>query len=372
MNRKSVLILICTLSLMAGCEIFTGSTQSGNRLPTVSHTPAANAAASSALPVKAGGGSQRVVASTSGSSAQETCPAPVGWTLYQMRLNETIYSVALRANVGAADLLRANCQTNPAAFSAGVWLYAPPEAANTAADTLLPLSISALVVDPQEAAAGDMITLAWKAQGPVVRVRAGWLYGGQFIEQASGLPAVGVWQAPVPADGRSAITYEIRVSDGLHEVAAQTAVRVRCSDRWFFNPAPGECPTPSLVTTFVEQRFERGIVVYVPALGVHYVLIGGQAGRLVPDTYQPGMPLAALPAGTAIPAGYHQPDGPIGAMWLAVDDGTRAGLGYAAGDALRYVGFMQRAPGDTVYFSAGVGGVYRLVEGSAWQFLAVQ
>jgi hypothetical protein len=112
------------------------------------------------------------------------------------------------------------------------------------------------------------------------------------VQEVDNLPTIGTWALPVPADGREAITFMLRASDGLHEVAAQTTVQVRCPESWFFTPAPPGCPTPPLITTFREQQFERGTIVYAPALGVHYVMVAGQSALRVADSFVPGMPLS--------------------------------------------------------------------------------
>ena len=123
------------------------------------------------------------------------------------------------------------------------------------------------------------------------------------IQEADHLPQVGVWQLQVPADGRETITFTVRASDGLHEVAAQTTVQVRCPEGWFFNPQPSGCPLPSLVTTFYEQPFEHGTIVYIPALGVHYALVSGQPARQIASTFLPGM----CPRSTSCSTWRHHP-----------------------------------------------------------------
>lgn len=368
MTRSIRIVVLGALLTLAGCAVFTGPDEAA-RLPTVSQAAGTDAAA---LPARDAGESQdklAVAGPVVAPPAGESCAVPAGWVPYQLQLNETVYSVALRATVSAEDLLRANCTASPAAIRAGSWLYAPPEVAASAPQTVLPLGISALVVNPAEAAAGEPVTLAWKAQGPVVRVRAGWLAGEQFIEAATGLPVVGAWQMALPVEACGSVTLVVRASDGLHEVAAQTTVRVRCDEGWFFDPAPAECPAPPLVTTLIEQRFERGVMIYAPALGTHYALVNGRASQRLPDDY--ALELAAA-SGVILSAGLTEPTGAIGAAWRS-EAALRVALGYATGEATRYMGLMQRAPGaahETLYLSAGGGGVYRFVEGGAWGMVA--
>ncbi|MBN1200555.1 MAG: LysM peptidoglycan-binding domain-containing protein [Anaerolineae bacterium] len=302
---------------------------------------------------------------------QAACTVPAGWRPYQLALNETIYSLAARANVSVSDLLASNCLTTATGLRDGSRLYVPPETAASRPQTSLPLGISALVANPGTVPAGGLVTLAWQAQGPVVHVRLGWVYRRQFIEQANGLPPVGVWQVSVPTDGRESITFEVRISDGIQEIAAQTTVQVMCPESWFFTPTPSGCPSEPLVTTFHEQRFESGTIVYVPALGVHYVLPDNQPAALVQATFVPGMPLKDAALDSTVPAGMMQPVGPINYAWGG-DEKRRAALGYAIGPETRGMGMLQRtvsAAGETVYFSVGSGQVIAFADGQAWQII---
>lgn len=303
--------------------------------------------------------------------AQSACPIPAGWNAYQVQINETVYSIAAQAGISAADLIRANCASTAATFRAGGWLYVPPGTRAAAPHTLLPLGISAFIADPLVVPAGGTVRFAWQAMGPVVGVRLGWVYGDRFIEEAVGLPAGGGWQVQVPADGRTSITYMIRVSDGLQEVAAQVTIGVMCPEGWFFSPPPADCPLPALATTLHEQSFERGSIIYVPALRVHYVLLTGQPTWQVADKYVPGMPLREPDPTAVIPAGLREPSGPIYYAW----HGLAGELGYATGDEQTYAGMHQRAvsaSGETLAFSATWGRVVVITPGGAWQVVVAQ
>jgi hypothetical protein len=360
MLRKRTLLplLVCFLT---GCVFGAGPEIPGQQ-PTVP-SAAAQSGSKDAMP-------QKIHSQT---AQRSPCPAPEGWYVYQMQLNETLYSLAARAQVSVDEMLRQNCLNKAVDLSPGSWVYAPAEAFRLAPQTFLPLSISALVADPEMATAGGTVNLTWNAQGPVIGVRVGWVYNDQFIEEAANLPAVGTLALPVPTDGRESITYMVRISDGLHEVAAQTFVHVRCPESWFFLPAPSGCPTPPLITTFHEQRFERGIIVYAPTLGQHYVMINGQPAVRLPDTFVPGMPLTD-PSDVEIPAGFFRPSGPLDYAWHS-DDTLHGVLGYAISGEMIYPGMFQRAVsplGEIVYFSASDGQIYRFASGQAWQIVTPQ
>jgi hypothetical protein len=61
-------------------------------------------------------------------------------------------------------------------------------------------------------------------------VRIGWLFNGQFYEQAANLPAAGIAELTVPDDGRDAVRFMALASDGANEVAALAVVQVLCPE----------------------------------------------------------------------------------------------------------------------------------------------
>jgi hypothetical protein len=350
---KGIMIsAIIAALLLAGCAgLTTGQTPRLAAQPA--NAQADQSAAYSPIRLASGAGQTRF-----------TCPIPAGWVAYHVALNETIYSIAARAAVAADDLLRANCFPTGYAVKAGTWLAVPSQAAVTSPQTFLPLGVASFSADVREVPAGGTVTLAWQAQGPVVAVRLGWLYGDQFIDEAQGLPAAGAWVLRVPDDGRESITYVLRAGDGVEEVAAQTTVSIRCGEGWFFSPAPPGCPLPPLVTTFEEQSFERGSIAYIPALRVSFLLVHGYPGHEIADTFTPGMPLTDPALKAFIPVGLTQPRGAINLAWRSDKDWQAARM---------YTGMHQRtisADGsEVIYFSTSGGAVYRFAEGQAWQVI---
>jgi len=356
--------------LLTGCSL--DGPQQAARFPTVAQPVAAKVAP--VVPASLLSGAPAANTGPVLAPPQTTCPIPTGWLPYQMQINETVYSVAARANLSAAGLLETNCLSATAAVGSGTWLYVPPQAVSSRPQTSLPLGIGAFVADPLAVPAGGTVRLAWQAVGPAVRVRVGWVYQDQFIQEADNLPQVGLWQIQVPADGRETMTFAVRASDGLHEVAAQTTVQVRCPEGWFFNPQPSGCPLPSLVTTFYEQPFEHGTIVYIPALGIHYALVPGQPARQIANTFLPGMPLKDPALDTAVSAGLRQPTGAINYAWRS-DEALRTALGYALGEPSIYTGLFQRAvtaSGETIAFSAASGQVYTMTLDGAWSLITPQ
>jgi len=301
-------------------------------------------------------------------AAAQGCLHPAGWRAYAVGTDETAESIAARFGLGVGDLLAANCLGNSAGVVAGRVVYVPVAQAGVSLQTILPLGVSAFAAEPPIAAPNSTIRLTWQGQGAIATVRIGTLFGGQFYEEYSALPASGFVEVSVPDDGRASLTYVILVGDGREgsaEISAQTTVRVLCQEAWFFDPAPSACPSAPIVTAFHEQRFERGAIVYLPALGLHYVLVAGQEAVTLPDVFVPGMP--PQDAGMVVPPGFYPTQGAIHYIWR--QESVRAALGEAVSAELTYMGMMQRSAdlsGVQVYFSAASGHIYRTGTGLVW------
>lgn len=348
--RKLELLIILMIVLLAGCNLDDeiDSTSTPVKEPTLSDTAVQN--------------TSKLVAA---SAPVQNCIHPAGWAAYQVQVNENLFTLGTRYGVSVEELMAGNCLTDVTMVTTGSFVYVPSTQLIAPPQTILPLGISAFIVDPVIAPAGSMVTLIWQGQGAVMNVRAGWLYNGQFIEEANHLPVAGSIQLPVFDDGRDSMTFMVRVSDGVQEVAAQSVVNVKCAEGWFFAPEPKECPTAPLVTTFREQRFERGTMVYVPVLGIIYVMISGMEAIRVQDEYIPGMPL--FDGLYRAPDGFYQANGPIYYIWRK--DGIREALGYPIEPEIDYLGMLQRtvtSGGETVYFSSSNGYVYQMNKGAAW------
>lgn len=294
-----------------------------------------------------------------------TCVHLAGWREYRVGKDDTPELLALWFGTSVEELLNGNCLSDPISIVPDSVIYVPYTQQVASVQTVLPLGVSAFVADPMVVPPGGKVKLYWQGQGTVQSVRVGWIYNGLFVEQANQLPSSGMIELEVPADGRDHMTFLVSVSDGTHEVAAQTTVQVLCKESWFFAPVPANCPTPPLVTNFREQHFERGTIVYIPALGIHYVMVAGQEAVMVKDEFVPGMP--PYDGQVQIPPGYSVPQGAIYYIWK--NEGIRNALGFAISEAVEYPGMLQRTVnslGEIVYFSASSGHVYRIGEGIVW------
>ncbi len=288
------------------------------------------------------------------------CVYPAGWQALTVGLDDTLMAIAARYGVTTEALRTANCLTDEVVT--GQRLYVPARQYGTGGpQTVLPLSITGLTAEPALVSPGETIRVQWTTQGALREVHLGRVVNGQYVGIASGLPAVGELDIIAPADGRDRVELVLLVRDGLGEVQARTRARVRCSESWFFDPAPGGCPTPVLQTVFEEQHFEHGALVHVPALDTHYLLVRGQEAVALPDEYMPGVSSlenADSPFLTAVAIHY---------VWSR--DEVRAVLGLPIGPPRRYMGQLQRELGsqeELVYLSAASGHVYRFGNGVVW------
>ena len=183
--------------------------------------------------------------------------------------------------------------------------------------------------------------------------------------------AVGIRRIPKPISEK---VEQERSCDHKGPGPEKPGVQIRCPQAWFYAPAPVGCPFPPLVTLFQQQTFERGVIIYLPALRVHYVFVAGRGVRQMADTFVPGMPLKDAALEAAIPAGLRQPTGAIFYAWRS-DQALQAALGYAVGDVQTYTGMHQRAvssEGETVSFSAGSGQVYQVLPDGTWLSITPQ
>jgi hypothetical protein len=364
MWRIVSLLTLALLLFAVGCTVKKNTVQADDALsfkkaaaPTTNMQPASQV-------VLASFSSQRTVPPNM--IARQGCVYPAGWQAYQVQDKETAEQIAAAVGLSLQDLLQANCLSFTTDVVMGRILYLPAPQQNVSAQTILPLSVSAFVVDPPIAAPGDKVRLIWQGQGPIHTVRLGTVFDGRFYEAANNLPESGFIEVTIPDDGRDTITFMVRVgSGGDREIAAQTSVQIVCPVDWFFAPRPAGCPSDLLTTTFHEQHFEHGTIIYIPALGILYVMVTGQEAVMVTDEYVPGMP--RRDSSIIIPAGFHETTDSILYIWR--HDAVRNALGYALDEAQEYPGMMQRTvnpSGEVIYFSASSGHVYRVGKGLVW------
>ena len=234
--------------------------------------------------------------------------------------------------------------------------------------------IEFFTTDVVAAAPGSSINLFWStrnvANASIYRVDV----SGQRTQ---------VWN--VPADSRLAVStrrsdrgqvdFVLSVGDGPLTVEQPLAIPLSCPDQWFFIPAPDDCPVgPAQETPLIEERFERGRMIYVGQSNIVYALFNDgfePAWVSIENRYDPAIhpefEETFLP-----PPGFVQPIGILGFAWRR--DIVRNRMGLALDPEVKYEGNYQTAntlSGDqNVYVSSADGTVLQLLpDGSAWQII---
>lgn len=224
------------------------------------------------------------------------------------------------------------------------------------------------------AAPGSSITLFWSTRN----VASASIYQLDRSGQRSQ-----VWN--VPADGRlnvqtrradrGQVDFVLSIGSGPLAVEQRLAIPLSCPDQWFFIPAPDDCPTgPPQETTVIEERFERGRMLYIANTRQVYALFNDGfepawvsfENRYDP-TIHPEFEETFLP-----PPGFVQPVGILGFVWRR--DLVRSRLGLALEPEARYDGTYQTAltpaGSENLYVSSADGTVLQLLPGGAgWQII---
>jgi hypothetical protein len=190
-----------------------------------------------------------------------------------------------------------------------------------------------------------------------------------------------VWN--VPPDGQLVVTtrrsdrgqVDFVLSIGEDVENQRLTIPLSCPDQWFFIPVPDDCPTgPPEETRMIEERFERGRMVYIAATNAVYVLFNDgfePAWIAFENRYDPAVH-SEIEESFLPPPGFSQPIGILGFVWRR--DLIRNRLGLALDPEVKYDGSYQTAltpsGADSLYLSSADGTVLQLLpEGSAWQII---
>jgi Tol biopolymer transport system component len=205
-------------------------------------------------------------------------------------------------------------------------------------------------VMPKEVAPGDVVTLRWEARGdratlcPSARFT---LFDESDCREA---PVSGSTTFTIPQDvgGNPFIDWILRVeASGVAEPAVwQVTVALKCDRTWFFSDEPqaGICPREPVETSAAIQRFERGTMFWLQALG-RYVILSetpdadeGTQGRV---TYvsDPLDVIEDTSASVEAPEGSYAPKSGFGLIWrgdVRGVPGYREALGWALAPEFGY------------------------------------
>jgi hypothetical protein len=206
------------------------------------------------------------------------------------------------------------------------------------------------VVDP-----GDEVVLAWEAVGE----RAILCPSARFVlftrDDCRLISPKGriTYTIPLEATGFQFIHFSLTAqAEGVPGSSPwQVSVALKCRLKWFFSEEPqaGICPTEPIELAAVAQRFERGTMIWLEALGRYYVLdpalvheqdVRKRLGvfldplEAVQDTFSEVSP----------PEGFYAPAGGLGLVWrgdLGDSAGYREALGWALAPEFGYDAILQ-------------------------------
>lgn len=228
--------------------------------------------------------------------------------------------------------------------------------------------------DALAAAPGSSINLFWStrntANASIYRLDR----SGQR-SQVWNVPADGRLAVPTRRSDRGQADFVLSIGEGPLRVEQLLSIPLSCPEQWFFIPAPEECPVgPAQETRLIEERFERGRMLYIAATNQVYALFNdgfAPAWIAFENRYDPAVhpefEETFLP-----PPGFVQPIAILGFVWRR--DVVRNRLGLALEPEARYEGSYQTAltlAGENhLYVSSVDGTVLQLLpEGRAWQLI---
>lgn len=227
------------------------------------------------------------------------------------------------------------------------------------------------VADP-----GQSIELSWSSSQAMSVTLWHLLPSGQFGSWWDVAPT-GSMTYTIPPEYRHHIDFMLFASNPAgYWVSASLSVTLTCPDNWFFAPAPDECPAgPPLISAGAEQPFEHGLMLWVEAQDLIYVLYdddGIPDYQIFVDDWDEG----DLISDTTIiaPAGYYQPLRGFGLVWREQPN-VRDRLGWATQPETGYQTVYQataRWRYNEFFILAVDGNVWHLFpEQSGWEKLIV-
>ena len=230
--------------------------------------------------------------------------------------------------------------------------------------------------DVLEVQPGGTVTLFWSARN----VDAAVIYRlnpDGTRQQVWNVPPDSSLNIQTRSSDRGQLSFLLTVGEGDTYNDIQLTIPIRCPIEWFFSPPPTECPAIEAVeTTFNEQPFERGRMVYIAERNQIYVLFndGNEPTWLSFNSlYNPEVHPESE-ANFVPPPGFFQPLRELGLLWRS-NDTIRNRLGLGTSEAKTYQGFYQTAPAsnerEELYLTAGDNTIINIIPGgTVWQFIS--
>ena len=208
--------------------------------------------------------------------------------------------------------------------------------------------IASLTSAPAHVEPGDVVTLTWEASGdratlcPSARFR---LFTPEDCRQVSPSGET-TFTLPLETGGNRRIEFLLTVGaeGSAAPVVWQTSVAFKCQRTWFYSDEPraGICPLEPVRSHAAAQRFERGTMIWIEALGRTVILEeaypGAGEGHVV--YLQDPLDVARdTSASVVAPAGLYVPKSGFGLVWrgdVAGSPGYRDTLGWALAPEVGY------------------------------------
>ncbi|MCB9435907.1 MAG: hypothetical protein H6673_02810 [Anaerolineales bacterium] len=170
----------------------------------------------------------------------------------------------------------------------------------------------------------------------------------------------------------TAASFVLVAAAGQDIIEEFLAIPVNCQGTWFFTPPPDGCPSAeALASAQVEQRFERGAMIWLGSTREIFVLFADDTSpqwlRLT-DSFEDGQP-ESDPNLVPPSSNLIQPVRGFGLVWRT-NTSVQQRLGWAIESEVGYDGMYQSDTNDTIYMRNLSGGILELAaDGSTWRVI---
>ena len=252
----------------------------------------------------------------------------------------------------------------PTSIIAPTFSPAPVVYTATVAATLAGLEVEYFTTDVQSVMPGENVTLYWSVRG-ADRARI-------FRLDENGER---IWRWDVAGEGRltvgtsnaagEAASFLISADAGGATVEEPLLIPLRCTEAWFFSPAPEGCPVATPESSAeAEQAFEHGRMIWVDGRDQIFVIFedGASPGwAQYPDNFEDSMP--ERDESLVPPTGLSQPVRGFGLVWRSTPR-VQERLGWATTPEVSFEGMLQADSADpgsaTLYLRTRDGGILAL------------
>lgn len=251
------------------------------------------------------------------------------------------------------------------------YTLAPATQTATFLPTRVGLEVEYFTTNIERVSPGATLTLFWQTRGAetvtIYRLDADGERDRFWVVNGEGRLTVNT-DPSIPQDARFVLVAET----STNAVEQELVVSTDCAFSWGFQPAPEECPAADPLPTYqVEQRFERGIMLWLEQGQQIYVIYGdgeSPAWEVVADAFQEGDP--ERDDSLQVPPERLQPVRGFGLVWRQ-NEQVRNRLGWAINAEFGYDGVIQESDdGQHLYLRTLDGVIIDLQgQGSQWEIL---